>query len=40
MDFDFASYLKELDPEFLYDLEKLTGGVVNVAIRATKSGVA
>lgn len=35
--FDFASYLLRLDPSQSYTVTQLTGGVVNVTVRAIKS---
>ncbi|KIW32440.1 uncharacterized protein PV07_03987 [Cladophialophora immunda] len=37
MDFDFAAYLRRLDPAYVYRVEKLAGGVVNVTARASKA---
>lgn len=37
MSFDFQTYLKQLDPEHSYSITKLTGGVVNVTVRAIKA---
>ena len=34
--FDFHSYLKTIDPINLYDIQPLTGGIINVTVRATK----
>src|ERR1700761_5864398 len=36
MNFDFAAYLAKLDPRYAYRIDRLTGGVVNVTVRATK----
>lgn len=35
--FDFASYLLRLDPSQSYTVTQLTGGVVNITVRAIKS---
>lgn len=35
--FDFASYLLKLDPSQSYTVKQLTGGVVNVTVRAIKT---
>lgn len=35
--FDFASFLLKLDPSQSYTIKQLTGGVVNVTVRAVKS---
>ncbi|EXJ66918.1 uncharacterized protein A1O5_10113 [Cladophialophora psammophila CBS 110553] len=40
MDFDFATYLSQLDATYIYRVEKLAGGVVNVTVRASKSRIA
>ncbi|KIW95677.1 uncharacterized protein Z519_04262 [Cladophialophora bantiana CBS 173.52] len=40
MDFDFATYLNQLDATYIYRVEKLAGGVVNVTVRASKSRIA
>lgn len=34
--FDFSSYLSRIDPSQSYNIEPLTGGVVNVTVRAAK----
>ena len=36
--FDAIAYLQQLDPEVAYSCEPLTGGVVNITIRASKHG--
>ncbi|KIW85289.1 hypothetical protein Z517_00679 [Fonsecaea pedrosoi CBS 271.37] len=36
MDFDFAAYLRRLDPTYIYRVGRLSGGVVNVTVRASK----
>lgn len=36
MTFDFKSYLEQLDPSYTYQVEQLTGGVINVTVRASK----
>ena len=40
MDFDFHGYLRTLDPAYLYQIDHLTGGVVNVTVRASKTALA
>lgn len=37
MSFDFQTYLKQLDSQHSYFIVRLTGGVVNVTVRATKA---
>lgn len=39
MNFNFSSYLSGLDPSSTYHVDRLTGGVVNVTVRATKSSL-
>ena len=34
--FDFCSYLLKLDPSQSYSVKQLTGGLVNVTVRAVK----
>ena len=34
--FDFAAYLAQLDPQYIYQINKITGGVVNITVRAIK----
>lgn len=34
--FDFSSYLSKIDPSQSYTIQKLTGGVVNLTVRAIK----
>jgi len=36
MTFDFKSYLERLDPAYRYQIDRLTGGVINFTVRATK----
>jgi hypothetical protein len=35
--FDFQEYLSQLDPQSSYQIESLTGGIVNLTSRATKT---
>jgi len=39
-DFDFHNYLREIDPAYIYQIDRLTGGVVNVTVRASKTALA
>jgi hypothetical protein len=39
MEYDFASYLSKFDPSERYSIERLTGGLVNITVRATKEDV-
>ncbi|KAK5062498.1 hypothetical protein LTR84_004571 [Exophiala bonariae] len=34
--FDFIAYLERLDPSYAYQVEQLTGGVINFTVRASK----
>jgi hypothetical protein len=36
MTFNFLAYLSKIDPMQTYAVEQLTGGVVNLTVRATK----
>jgi len=36
MTFDFSAYLSKIDPTQTYAIKQLTGGVVNLTVRATK----
>lgn len=36
--FDFLDYLGRIDPLQKYSVQTLTGGIINVTIRATKTG--
>ncbi len=36
MAFDFAQFLQQIDPLDEYDIERLNGGLVNIAVRAKK----
>ncbi|EEQ33073.1 conserved hypothetical protein [Microsporum canis CBS 113480] len=37
MSFDFDSYFKQLDPQNTWTVKRLTGGLVNLTVRASKS---
>lgn len=36
MAFDFKSYLERMDSAYIYQVEHLTGGVINFTVRASK----
>jgi hypothetical protein len=36
MTIDFKSYLERLDPAYTYQVDQLTGGVINFTVRASK----
>ena len=38
MEFDFSAYLAAIDPGHRYKITKLTGGFVNLTVRATRDG--
>lgn len=40
MTFDFKSYLERLDPAYTYQVDQLTGGVINFTVRASKAALA